>query len=106
MDQHLYTLRVFFFFSFLFGPLAIVAQETPEIAVPNEKQIAWQEAEFGVVFHYDLHVFDGKPYDQQYNRITPVADLNIFDPTELDIEQWVLAAKVQIVDPLRKPSWQ
>ena len=27
---------------------------------PNQAQLAWQNAELGVVFHYDLHVFDNK----------------------------------------------
>ncbi len=63
------------------------------IPVPNKKQLAWQQAELGVVFHYDLHVFDGKQYGQASNRLTPVADHNIFNPGQLNTEQWVLAAK-------------
>lgn len=62
-------------------------------SLPNKKQIAWQEAELGIIFHYDLHVFDGKSYSQSQNRITPIPDYNIFNPTELDVEQWVLTAK-------------
>lgn len=60
---------------------------------PNAQQLAWQQAEFGVVFHYDLHVFDSSKYSQPENRITPVVDYNIFNPEQLDVEQWVLAAK-------------
>lgn len=61
--------------------------------VPNQRQLAWQSAELGAVFHYDLHVFDGAKYSQGKNRITPVPDYNIFNPEKLDVEQWVLAAK-------------
>ena len=61
--------------------------------VPNKRQLAWQEAELGVVFHYDLHVFDGKKYGQGANRIDPVADYQIFNPKNLDTDQWVKAAK-------------
>ena len=61
--------------------------------VPNKRQIAWQEAELGVVFHYDLHVFDNKKYGQGGNRIDPVADYQIFNPKNLDTDQWVKAAK-------------
>ncbi len=61
--------------------------------VPNERQLAWQNAEMGVVFHYDLHVFDGKRYSQPENRITPIADYNIFNPKHLDTDQWIRAAK-------------
>ncbi|HLO81176.1 MAG TPA: alpha-L-fucosidase [Chitinophagaceae bacterium] len=63
------------------------------IPIPNKKQLAWQKAELGVLISYDLHVFDGKRYGQGLNRLTPVADHNIFSPTQLNAEQWVLAAK-------------
>jgi len=64
-----------------------------KIPIPTPAQVAWQEAELGVVFHYDLHVFDGKKYDQRSNRISAVADYNIFHPTRLDTDQWILSAK-------------
>lgn len=61
--------------------------------LPNKRQLAWQEAELGVVYHYDLHVFDGKKYGQSGNRIDPVDDYQIFNPKNLDTDQWVKAAK-------------
>lgn len=64
-----------------------------EFPVPNARQLAWQEAEFGVVFHYDIHVFDGKKYNQRLNRLTPIADYNIFNPQRLDTDQWIRAAR-------------
>ena len=60
---------------------------------PNARQLAWQEAELGVVFHYDLHVFDGSKYGQGGNRITPMPDYNILNPRQLDTDQWIRAAK-------------
>ncbi|MBJ6368780.1 alpha-L-fucosidase [Snuella sedimenti] len=60
---------------------------------PNHRQLAWQEAEMGVVFHYDLHVFDGIKYGQGNNRIDPVSNYQIFNPKQLDTDQWVKAAK-------------
>lgn len=68
-------------------------QNAKEYPVPAPHQIKWHEAELGVVFHYDLHVFDGKKYNQGANRIAPVEDYNIFNPTKLDTDQWVRAAK-------------
>ena len=62
-------------------------------ALPAPQQVAWQQAELGVVFHYDLHVFDGAPYSQAGNRVTPVPDYNIFNPSRLNTDQWVKAAK-------------
>jgi alpha-L-fucosidase len=64
-----------------------------KIPVPNKRQLAWQEAELGAVFHYDLHVFDGQKYGQGGNRITPVNDYQVFDPKKLDTDQWIKAIK-------------
>lgn len=64
-----------------------------EIPIPTPAQLNWQNAEMAAVFHYDLHVFDGKVYNQAYNRITPIQDYNIFNPEKLDIDQWVKSAK-------------
>ena len=60
---------------------------------PAPRQLKWHEAEMGAVFHYDLHVFDGIRYGQGNNRTTPVDDYNIFNPTKLDTDQWIKAAK-------------
>ena len=70
----------------------ISAGET-HLPAPNARQVAWQEAELGVVFHYDLHVFDGVKYGQGGNRITPMPDYNIFNPPRLDTDQWIRAAR-------------
>lgn len=64
-----------------------------QTAFPNPRQLAWQQAELGFIFHYDLHVFDSSQYNQTRNRVTPIPDYNIFNPKQLDVEQWVLAAK-------------
>lgn len=63
------------------------------IPIPTQAQLDWQNAELVAVFHYDLHVFDGKPYNQAKNRVTPIPDYNIFNPIHLDTDQWVKAAK-------------
>ena len=36
---------------------------------------------------------DGLVYGQGNNRINPVEDYNIFNPTQLDTDQWIQAAK-------------
>ena len=64
-----------------------------DFPLPNPRQLAWQQAELGVVFHYDLHVFDGIKYRQGNNRISPVPDYNIFNPKELNTDHWIKAAK-------------
>lgn len=66
---------------------------TKNIPIPTQAQVAWQDAELVAVFHYDLHVFDDRQYNQQYNRITPIADINIFNPEQLDTDQWIRSVK-------------
>ncbi|HKI90536.1 MAG TPA: alpha-L-fucosidase, partial [Draconibacterium sp.] len=73
--------------------IQIKGQKKYMYPVPNRQQLAWQEAELGVVFHYDLHVFDGKKYNQKENRITPIPNYQIFNPAKLNTDQWIKAAK-------------
>jgi len=63
------------------------------IPLPNQRQLAWQEAELGVLISYDLHVFDGEKYNQRKNRVTPITDYNIFNPEKLDTDQWIEAVR-------------
>ena len=60
---------------------------------PSAPQLAWQRAEVGVLISYDLPVFQGTPYNQAQNRITPFHNVNIFNPTQLNTDQWIQAAK-------------
>jgi len=78
----------------LFCTIDCFAQKQEKIIpTPKPHQLKWHEAELGAVFHYDLHVFDGIRYGQGNNRINPIEDYNIFNPKELDTDQWVQAAK-------------
>ena len=72
--------------------LSSYAQSSTPV-VPKPHQLKWHEAELGAIFHYDLHVFDGIRYGQGNNRINPIEDYNIFNPTQLDTDQWIQAAK-------------
>ena len=85
------------FLAFL-SVINVLLAQTPitseiDYPVPAPHQLKWHEAELGVVFHYDLHVFDNEKYNQTANRINPVEDYNMFNPTELDTDQWLRAAK-------------
>lgn len=84
--------HLFAFLAICLLPLAASAQ-TAGTPLPTPAQFRWQEAELGVVFHYDLHVFDGKIYNQTANRLYPVDDYNLFAPTHLDTDQWIRAAR-------------
>ena len=70
------------------GVLCAAQSSSPDIPTPTQAQLAWQRAELGVVFHWDLHVFDGKRYVQRQNWVTPIEDPQIFFPTDYDIDQW------------------
>lgn len=78
-------------FAFCRGSTAAVNADS--IPLPSGKQLAFQDAEIGVIFHYDLHVFDNKKYNQTNNRVTVVDDYNIFHPAHLNTDQWIKAAK-------------
>lgn len=73
--------------------LESTAQIGPDYPRPTQEQVVWHEAEIGVIFHYDLHVFDGMKYGQGNNRIKPVEDYNIFDPERLNTDQWIESAR-------------
>jgi alpha-L-fucosidase len=78
----------------LFGILGYAkTQNDVSIPIPTQAQLTWQNAGLVAVFHYDLHVFDGEKYNQQKNRITPITDYNIFNPKNLDTDQWIKAIK-------------
>lgn len=73
--------------------LSVSIKILAQVPLPTASQEAWQQAELGVLFSYDLHVFDQKNYNQAVNRITPIADYNIFNPTKLNTDQWIQSAK-------------
>ena len=45
----------------------VVLAQSVVLPVPAPRQLKWHEAEVGVLFHYDLHVFDGEVYGQCTN---------------------------------------
>jgi alpha-L-fucosidase len=67
------------------------AEEGPQLARPTPAQIAWQDCEIGLVYHFDLPVAAGEfAANNQVRRRLDPADYN---PTELDTDQWLEAAK-------------
>jgi hypothetical protein len=71
----------------------IIPLKNTRYPLPNKKQVAWQEAEMGALISYDLHVSDGKKYNQANNRIVPIEDYQIFNPEQLDTDQWIRAVR-------------
>jgi len=77
---------------------ATVTAEAPagrarEIPRPRAAQRAWQEAELGFLISFELHTFNKEPYVQSKARITPIDDVDQFNPANLDTDQWITAVK-------------
>ena len=84
---------LFLLFALLIPVGGQAKKEKTVLPLPTPAQLVWQDAELVAVFHYDLHVFDGVRYNQAYNRITPIPDINIFNPEQLDTDQWIRSVK-------------
>jgi alpha-L-fucosidase len=62
------------------------AQNFSEVK-PAPQQVAWQDLEFGVILHFSTNTF----LDREWGDGT--ADPKVFNPTELDPEQWMRAIR-------------
>jgi alpha-L-fucosidase len=54
---------------------------------PSPQQVEWQDLEFGVLIHFGTNTF----LDREWGDGT--ADPSVFNPTQLDAEQWMRAIK-------------
>jgi len=54
---------------------------------PSPQQVEWQDLEMGVLIHFGLNTFTDKEWGDG------TVDPKLFNPAQLDPEQWVLAAK-------------
>jgi alpha-L-fucosidase len=61
-----------------------------EIVVPTPVQAAWADAEIGVLFHLDMPTFVP---DYLWNKWETHPDAAIFNPSELNTDQWLETAQ-------------
>lgn len=64
-----------------------VSPPEPFGPVPSEAQIMWHEMEMNAFIHFTINTFTDKEWG--YGDESP----ELFDPTELDVEQWVSVLK-------------
>lgn len=67
-----------------------VEEKTVPLVRPTERQIEWAEQELGVLIHFDMPT-----YVPNYNwrKFGSHPDPSVFNPTQLDTDQWIKAAK-------------
>ena len=54
---------------------------------PSPQQVEWQDLEFGVIIHFGTNTFLNREWGDGS------ADPRVFNPTDVDPDQWVRAAK-------------
>jgi alpha-L-fucosidase len=69
----------------------VMSEEKRNIVLPTPSQAAWADAEIGVIIHFDMQVFE--PTYEFRRRWGYTPDPKIFNPRELDTDQWIAAAK-------------
>ncbi len=70
----------------------LAAQPAVELARPLPRQCVWQDCEVGAIFHFDMPLFAPGGRTQK-NSIHETWDPAIYNPTKLDTDQWIAAAK-------------
>jgi alpha-L-fucosidase len=71
----------------LFGQTVPGEKDGIGLAKPTPQQLAWQDLELGLFIHFDMVTFTG-----QMKPRSP-ADVNRYNPTKLDTDQWLEVAK-------------
>ena len=61
------------------------AADQVALAKPTPQQAAWQDLEIGMFIHFGLETWQDKESDDE----TSMENLALFDPSNLDIEQWI-----------------
>ncbi len=66
--------------------------ENASIPKPTKGQQTWQEAEVGLIYHFDISVA-ANDFSQHNNAYKKTFDPQLYNPERLDTDQWIEAAK-------------
>ena len=70
--------------------VTVMAQDSKPV-IPTQAQMKWADSEIGVIIHLDMPVYEpGYDFRKDWNYHP---DASIFNPTDLDTDQWMAAAK-------------
>jgi alpha-L-fucosidase len=71
--------------------LTIFPAQYSQPVLPTAAHMRWADSEVGVLIHFDMPVFEpGYNFRKDWNYYP---DLSVFNPKELDTDQWIRAAK-------------
>lgn len=70
--------------------MAFAQNKDGQQVLPNTAQVKWAETEIGAMFHFDV-VNYVPGYD--FRKWGTHPDVNVFNPSQLDTDQWIRAAK-------------
>jgi alpha-L-fucosidase len=80
-----------FLFLSLFFILSLLQVQVAQTVLPSKAQLKWADSEIGVLIHFDMPVFEPE-YDFRKDwNYHP--DVSVFNPRQLDTDQWIKAAK-------------
>ena len=78
----------------IFIILAVLSSTLGQISqpvLPSDAHLKWADSEIGVLIHFDMPVFEpGYNFRKDWNYHP---DLSVFNPKELDTDQWIRSAK-------------
>ncbi|WP_259067009.1 alpha-L-fucosidase [Mucilaginibacter sp. X4EP1] len=81
----------FFLLSIFLGLFIFVPARCQTTVLPTSEQVAWADAEIGVIIHLDINIYAPESFDYKDSRTLP--DVNLFNPSKLNTDQWVCTAK-------------
>ncbi len=78
-------------FVWIWGLIAVASAQDTRGVLPTKAHLDWADSEIGVLICFDILVYEpGYDFRKDWNYYP---DLSIFNPKELDTDQWISAAK-------------